>query len=138
MKYYHLENCVPGVLTLLSMYITVHFFHSNISYYTGIVFVTVGLVLWWAGKIALGDAFAAMPAAKKLVTNGIYAKIRHPIYLGITLMLFGYVFIIDTYLVRLITVLVILSFLIRIFFEEKKLRRAFGKKYELYRKKTLF
>jgi hypothetical protein len=35
---------------------------------------------WFLARKELGDAFSARPDARKLVTSGIYSKIRHPVY----------------------------------------------------------
>jgi protein-S-isoprenylcysteine O-methyltransferase Ste14 len=138
MKRYQLENILPLLCTLLTIFVCVHYAQTTIAFILGSSLSFIGLLLWWMGKMTLGDAFTALPNAKKLVTKGIYATLRHPIYTGISVLLAGYILIIDTLLIRVIAVLCILSFLIRIFFEEKKLREKFGKKYEKYRKKTLF
>src|SRR5271170_8058348 len=36
--------------------------------------------LWMLARYQIGDSFAVLAEARKLVTHGIYSKIRHPIY----------------------------------------------------------
>jgi hypothetical protein len=40
-----------------------------------------GFVLWILARVQLGSSFAVTAQAKALVTAGLYAKFRHPVYL---------------------------------------------------------
>ncbi len=70
----------------------------------------------------------------ELTTEGLSEFVRHPLYVGILLFIWGSFgfFATETYL----TTALFLSIYVRIgiYFEEKKLVRTFGKKYEEYQK----
>jgi protein-S-isoprenylcysteine O-methyltransferase Ste14 len=69
----------------------------------------------------------------KLVTNGINAWVRHPLYTGTILITLGY-FLFDPRLASLISVACIWLYLwIGIYLEEKKLIKLHGKKYIRYK-----
>lgn len=48
-----------------------------------------GLILWFLGFFYLRRSFALLPKAEKLVKNGPYKFMKHPIYVGITLAFAG-------------------------------------------------
>lgn len=72
----------------------------------------------------------------ELITKGIYARMRHPLYTALILELIGFVFFNPTYthLVHAICILVYL--LIGIHYEEKRLIARFGEKYKKYKQET--
>ncbi len=98
----------------------------------------VGLLFWWLGKLTLGESFSIYPKAKKLVTNGIYTKIRNPIYTGLFLWMLGLTIYFNSLVLLIITILITISSIIRIRCEEKVLTKKFGKKYLNYKNKSWF
>lgn len=78
------------------------------------------------------SVYEASPAAE-LKIDGIHRFVRHPLYSGTILFVWGLFFIFPM-LNNLIAVLLLTAYvLIGIRFEEKKLSREFGKDYEKYR-----
>ncbi len=72
------------------------------------------------------------PQSQKLLTEGIYSRIRHPRYVELMLWLLGYA-LIANYLTLYIAVLVSLPVLyLIVLLEEKELRDRFGSEYEEY------
>ena len=60
---------------------------------TGTFLVILGAVLMFQGIRGLRESVTPMPKPKPdgdLVTDGVYAYVRHPIYLGIILVAFGW------------------------------------------------
>jgi protein-S-isoprenylcysteine O-methyltransferase Ste14 len=60
---------------------------------TGTLLIVLGAVLMFQGIRGLRESVTPMPKPKpdgELVTDGIYAYVRHPIYLGIMLVAFGW------------------------------------------------
>lgn len=55
----------------------------------GLVFVIPSFVAWAAARLQLGDAFTARAEARRLVTHGLYAHVRHPIYVAGLVATFG-------------------------------------------------
>ncbi|MDO8368698.1 MAG: NnrU family protein [Saprospiraceae bacterium] len=78
----------------------------------------------------------ALPNHSSLNTSGLNAFVRHPLYLGTILLLLGILLVFPkiSNLLLLISVLVYLPF--GIYFEEKKLRKQFGKAYLDYEKRV--
>lgn len=73
----------------------------------------------------------------KLVTEGVYKARRHPMYLGMTVMLLGFAVLLGT-LTPFLVVLIFLIFMdvVYIRFEEKKLEATFGDMWKEYRERT--
>ena len=67
LKRHHYENLLPLVFTLVSIGIFFFYFLNRTNNYIGAVLTIVGLVIWWSGKLTLGDAWAIRARAKKLV-----------------------------------------------------------------------
>ena len=98
-----------------------------------------GLVIAIIARKTLADDWSGDIVLKKehkLITTGVYAYVRHPIYTGILLMALG------TFLV-LTTVSMLVFFLVMLFFilyklteEEKLLMQHFPKEYPKYRKRS--
>ena len=69
-----------------------------------------------------------------LKTDGLQAKIRHPLYSGIILLVLGYV-LFNPMLVNVVSLIALIIYLpIGIWLEEKKLIQIFGQEYENYKK----
>jgi hypothetical protein len=68
----------------------------------------------------------------KLVTTGIYARIRHPRYVEIVLVTTAYAFFANHVGVYVTTVLSILALYFVVVLEERELRDRFGAEYEEY------
>lgn len=59
---------------------------------TGLVLQLVGLAICVSSFLVLGRSFGFAAADRGLVTRGLYAVVRHPIYAGYILLQCGYVF----------------------------------------------
>jgi protein-S-isoprenylcysteine O-methyltransferase Ste14 len=70
------------------------------------------------------------------VTNGIYGVIRHPSYLGLIVIMFGWGLVFRSWIGILLAALVIPVLLARIRAEESLLHAYFGEEYERYRTRT--
>lgn len=80
---------------------------------------------------------APIDAPKKLVVRGLYRYVRNPMYVGMFLVLLGWLVLFQTiaillYLVCWATVV----HLFVVFYEEPRLRKLFGDDYEKYRYTT--
>lgn len=63
---------------------------QNISQVVGMIIFLPSLLLWIVARIQLGRCCTLLPVANHLVTNGIYAKFRNPVYIFGTLTMIGY------------------------------------------------
>jgi methanethiol S-methyltransferase len=110
----HIILCILGsILIFIGLYImNAAFKHINIAAFLGLKSVKM--------------------ESNGLNTEGVYAIVRHPLYWGISLVLVGLFIFMPYYSLLISMVMGILYMAIGIEFEEKKLRRDFGKAYEDY------
>jgi protein-S-isoprenylcysteine O-methyltransferase Ste14 len=111
--------------------------HSTLSY-IALCLSLACAVLWFVARRQLGDAFSVTAQARHLVTRGIYAKIRHPIYVFGTLAFLFVVLALMDWSALLVWVIVILIQVMRIRREERVLGETFGAEYAAYRSQTWF
>jgi len=95
-------------------------------------------VLILISRHQLGKSFSMMPAAKALVTSGLYAKIQHPMYLFLDLFLAAVIIILDWPVLLLAWALLVIIQMLQARREEKVLATAFGADYEAYRTQSWF
>ena len=104
----------------------------------GVVLCAIGIgVAIWA-RVYLGRNWSGTPSMKEgheLVTGGPYAFVRHPIYTGMLLALFG-----SALAAGVLWFIVFLffcgNFLYRIPIEERYMMQLFPDQYSLYKKRT--
>jgi protein-S-isoprenylcysteine O-methyltransferase Ste14 len=80
--------------------------------YSGGVFLTIGGYLGTSGVIHLGKNLSPFPRpveSGSLITHGIYASVRHPIYSGLILGTLGWTLIISN-IIGLIVVVILFVF----------------------------
>ena len=105
----------------------------------GVVLFVLGLAIYLNARLTLGRFFSEklrLLQTHELVTIGIYGHIRHPIYTGGMFLLLGFALMLNSFLGFLIMLLYVPLILIRIPFEEKMLKEAFGQQYIDYMKRT--
>jgi protein-S-isoprenylcysteine O-methyltransferase Ste14 len=138
-KRYQLEHLVPLALTILSIYFWINFLQQNSLEVLGLVLNVIGLIIWWSAKLTLAenwDAGYGKPKIKKLVIEGIYSKICHPLYWGINLTLLGLAIMHPKNWFIIIILLIVIYFFRRMNIEDKYLLKKLGKKYQEYKRKT--
>ena len=92
-----------------------------------------------APVFVLGRRFSGLVAIQpghELVTDGIYGRVRHPSYLGLLIMGFGWALTFRSGVGVVLAGLVIPPLLARIRSEEALLRSQFGEEYDSYRRRT--
>jgi len=104
----------------------------------GLVCTVVGLVLLTVARLNLGDSFSVTPQAKKLVTRGVYSRIRHPVYVFSAVLMAGLGLYFHLLWVLLVVALILVVQLVRARREEHVLEEAFGEEYRAYRRSTWF
>jgi protein-S-isoprenylcysteine O-methyltransferase Ste14 len=125
------------------------------------VLIFVGLVLFWPGdwnalrvagalltlpagilllvaRFQLGQSFAVTPQARELVTQGLYAKIRNPMYVFSWLMILGFALVVQNPYFFLIPAIIVVIQVMRARQESRVLEQKFGDNYRAYRAKTWF
>lgn len=98
-----------------------------------------GFLLWLLARQQLGKSFAVRAEVRQLVTHGLYAKIRNPIYF-FALIAFVGVLIAGGWYIGL-AVFLVLYYLMqapRMRKEAQVLEAAFGDQYRAYKARTWF
>jgi protein-S-isoprenylcysteine O-methyltransferase Ste14 len=93
------------------------------------------LALWCVIDFAVRGRGTPAPfdPPRKLVVKGPYRYVRNPMYIGMLLVLAGEAVLMSSMFVLLYTLLLwIASHLFVVFWEEPRLRRRFGERYEKY------
>jgi protein-S-isoprenylcysteine O-methyltransferase Ste14 len=104
----------------------------------GMAIALPAFLLFAAARIELGRAFSVRAKATKLVTTGIYSRIRNPIYFFGAVMILGIIiWTARPWLLIFLAVLIPLQ-IVRSRKEERVLTEKFGAEYLEYKRKTWF
>jgi protein-S-isoprenylcysteine O-methyltransferase Ste14 len=106
----------------------------------GTALVIAGICGIATARRQLGRSFAIKAAAHKLVTRGVYSKIRNPIYVFGMLLVAGLVLVLVLHrpLLWLLFLALAVMQTVRAHREAQVLEAAFGDEYREYRRKTWF
>ncbi len=104
----------------------------------GGVIAAIGLVMLLTARIQLGRSFSVSAQAKKLVTTGVYSKIRNPIYVFSAMFLVGIVIVTGRWPLLLIIAVLVPVQIVRARKESQVLEAAFGEEYTRYKAGTWF
>lgn len=145
-KYYRLiYNGISAFFLLMIVYVlfttvqTFFFEPTLLTFSLGFMITMSGfLVLQETAKNYNIRAFLGFDTAgnesQGLNTEGVYQLVRHPLYLGISLLLVGLFWIIPSEEIMLSVVISLIYIVVGIEFEEKKLRAIYGQAYDDYAK----
>lgn len=134
---------LPGSVTVIIPYSLVRWEGSKTDLNLGIVRV-LGLVPIVAGILFYvwtvsdfvrrgGGTPAPTDPPKSLVVDGLYRRVRNPMYVGAMFVLLGEVMMFEKFVLLAYATLVFVAFhLFIVGYEEPTLLKKFGKKYELY------
>lgn len=89
-------------------------------------------------RLQLGASFAVRAVARRLVTTGLYSRIRHPIYVFVDLLFLGAMLALGLPWLLILLPIVAAIQVLKARREERVLQDAFGQKYIDYRKRTWF
>jgi len=104
----------------------------------GLAIAIPSFLLLVLARVQLGRAFSVQAKATTLVTTGLYARVRNPIYLSGSLMIAGLILWANQpWLLLLLAVLLPMQFF-RSRKEERVLTEKFGATYLDYKKQTWF
>jgi len=104
----------------------------------GICLMIPGFLLWLTAHIQLGTSFSLTPQARKLVTRGLYSKIRNPIYIFSLAFLTGLALLVRRPLLLALGVVIVPMQIVRARREAAVLEEKFGEEYRQYRARTWF
>ena len=104
----------------------------------GAFLALIGYILVLTARVQLGKSFSIRPEAKKLVSHGLYSRIRNPMYVFLDFMVFGLIFLLSLHWLFIV-------FALLVFFQVRQARREatvlqeqFGQTYLDYRNGTWF
>jgi protein-S-isoprenylcysteine O-methyltransferase Ste14 len=105
----------------------------------GVILYGVGGALRLAPIFALGDRFSGLAAIQpghRLKTDGLYAIIRNPSYLGLLVLSFGWALAFRSLVGIVVAALFAIPLRARMNAEERLLAETFGADYQAYRART--
>jgi protein-S-isoprenylcysteine O-methyltransferase Ste14 len=111
------------------------FFHSEFVSWLGVLLCLTGLFLLFLSLISFGKSFRVgidQDAPDKLVTTGIFAFSRNPIYVGFGLVLLGQFLVFPNWIVAGYMVAAVWLFHRQVLREEEYLRSHYGQQYAEY------
>jgi protein-S-isoprenylcysteine O-methyltransferase Ste14 len=118
--------------------LALYFSPRRVPWFVGLAVAFVSFPLWILSRLQLGSSFSIRPEARQLVTNGLYSKIRNPIYVFGTAASFGVMLALQIWPILVLWLALTPIQVARIRREERVLRAAFGEQYEHYRSRTWF
>ena len=104
----------------------------------GSIILLLGMGLVFTARLQLGQSFSVTPQARQLVTHGLYAKIRNPIYVFGTVAILGMCLILQRPALWMVMALVAVMQILRARKESNVLEAKFGDEYRAYRNQTWF
>jgi protein-S-isoprenylcysteine O-methyltransferase Ste14 len=105
---------------------------------TGLILMFPAIALLTIARIQLGNSFSVSPQAKKLITRGLYSRIRNPIYVFGTFVFAGLFLFLERPLLLLLLVPVLILQITRARAEARVLEEHFGDEHRGYRDATWF
>lgn len=104
----------------------------------GAVLAGIGWVLLLVARVQLGRSFSVSAQARKLVSTGLYSRIRNPIYVFSAMYLCGLAIAIGRPLLLILLLVLVPMQVVRARKEEQVLTEAFGEEYLRYKARTWF
>jgi protein-S-isoprenylcysteine O-methyltransferase Ste14 len=127
-----------GAALVFALVLAATSMEQNLRIASAIVIGLPSFVLMLISRHQLGKSFSIMPAAKTLVTSGLYAKIMHPMYFFLDLFLAAVIIVLDWPILLVAWAILVISQLLQTRREEKVLAKAFGADFEKYQSRTWF
>jgi protein-S-isoprenylcysteine O-methyltransferase Ste14 len=112
---------------------------SNVLGWVAIPILAAGFALFWYSHYTIGHYWSIRIGIKqshRLVTQGPYAYIRHPLYTALFLGYLGTVFALQSWTLTVWFPVFIASYVIFAKEEENVMERSFGEEYRSYRRET--
>jgi protein-S-isoprenylcysteine O-methyltransferase Ste14 len=129
-----------AVLLMLAMGLALHGreIHWTAARIVGALVIAGSLALGMVARLQLGESFSVSAKARKLVTTGLYSRIRNPIYVLGELLFVGIAIAAWRWEVLLVPAVLAPVQMVRAKKEEAVLAAAFGEEYERYKARTWF
>ena len=106
----------------------------------GFSIMSIGTILFWRSHVELGRNFSGVlqvMEGARLVTTGLYSRVRHPMYAAIAIYAIGQMLLIPNWIAGPSnTVVAVFIYCIRVPREEALLEQAFGDQFNRYKTAT--
>lgn len=110
----------------------------SLRFAAGMGLAAAAFALWVTARFQLGASFSVTAQAKRLVTNGLYAKFRNPVYLFGELAFLGMAIAWGHPAGFIYLALMTPVQILRIRKEQAVLEQAYGERYRAYKARTWF
>jgi protein-S-isoprenylcysteine O-methyltransferase Ste14 len=136
---FYLIMCAQG-LAAIAIFAFVWFWPGpwNAQRFVGSALLVIGMLLVFIARLQLGRSFSVTAQARKLVTHGLYSKIRNPIYVFGTIAITGLCLILQKPGMWLLLLAIVAMQTVRARREARVLEAKFGDDYRSYRSHTWF
>ena len=104
----------------------------------GALVFAAGLGMLMVARVQLGASFSVQAKAKRLVTTGLYSRIRNPIYVAGQMMVVGAALFLPSWIPVVVMAVTVPMQVARARKEAEVLGEAFGEEYAAYRRGTWF
>jgi protein-S-isoprenylcysteine O-methyltransferase Ste14 len=134
-------NIITSLLAIVAVIaLALHFrtMPATPLHIAGALFIVLALLMVGTARYQLGGAFSIQAEAHHLVTTGIYARIRNPIYVGSPLMIVGLAMVAHNWWLLALLLILVPMQVRRARREASVLHAAFGDEYDRYRAHTWF
>jgi protein-S-isoprenylcysteine O-methyltransferase Ste14 len=114
---------------------TQKFFHSEVISWVGVLFCLVGLLLLLWSLVSFGQSFRVgidQDHPDKLITTGVFAFSRNPIYVAFAIILLGQFLIFSNWILLVYLGAAVWLFNHQVLREEDYLKKHYGKEYSDY------
>ncbi len=129
---------IPPIAITILMVVTAQIAPWTPLRIAGGVMTVVGLATLTVARLQLGNSFSITPQAKRLVTQGLYSRIRHPVYIFGWIALSGLVLYLNQPKFLLLFAVLVPLQVARARAEERVLEQHFREAYTAYRAATWF
>jgi len=110
------------------------------AFVIGLIAMAIGVVIFYRSHADLGAYWSPTLEIRKdhqLVTNGVYARVRHPMYTAIFLICTGQALLLENWLAGIAGLIAFTTlYLMRVGREEKLMAEQFGETYQAYAART--
>jgi protein-S-isoprenylcysteine O-methyltransferase Ste14 len=130
--YFYLVFAAAFDLPTVSMQ---EFFHSEVLAWIGVFLCLTGLVLFSWSLVSFGRSFRVgidVDHPDKLITTGVFAFSRNPIYVAFGSIVIGQFLIFSNWILLVYTCAAVWLFHRQVFREEKYLKKHYGQEYSQY------
>ena len=101
-----------------------------------ILFIITLIISFTLMRLVIKALFQGKQETPTLITNGIFAHVRHPMYLGVLLIYIAFIFLSISIICIILWIFILIPYNIMATYEEKDLEKIFGEEYLKYKNKV--